>query len=419
MRFSNLADWLLWQESLNPKEIDLGLDRVREVWARLASEPPRFAVVTVAGTNGKGSSVAMLESILRCAGYSVGAYTSPHLLRYNERVRLGGLEVSDAALVAAFDAVDRARADVPLTYFEFGTLAALTLFRDAGIDIAVLEVGLGGRLDAVNIIDADVALVTSIGIDHVDWLGPDRESIGREKAGIFRSGRPAVCADPEPPASVTAYAAHIGAPLYRLGPDFNYGLEPGGWRWDGLGRSRAALPLPALRGGVQLQNAAAVLAVLELLAERFPVDQNAVRRGLLELVLPGRFQVLPGPVEWILDVTHNPDGAKVLADNLRQHPCAGRTLAVVGMLEDKDVEGVARVLGQVVDQWYAAGLSASRGMPGTRLAERLGAAAAAAVQPCDDVAAACAQADAAASVGDRVLVFGSFHTVAEAMQARV
>ncbi len=419
MRFTTLDDWLRWQESLNPKEIELGLDRVRAVWARLSPQPPAFTVVTVAGTNGKGSSVAMLDSILRCARHRVGAYTSPHLLRYNERVRIDGAEADDAALMAAFDAVDRARQDLPLTYFEFGTLAALWLFREAAVDIAVLEVGLGGRLDAVNIVDADVALITSIGIDHVDWLGPDRESIGREKAGILRPGRPAVCSDPQPPASVSAHAAEIGAPLYRVGIEFSYRTEAGGWRWDGWDQVRAGLPWPALRGSTQLQNAAGVLAVLALLADRFPVDQGAVRDGLLGVVLPGRFQVLPGAVTWIFDVSHNPDGARVLAENLRCRSCAGRTLAVVGMLADKDVESVVRALTPHVDIWYTGGLSGTRAMSGLVVAERVRAAGVTAVQAFNDIAQACERAQSEAREGDRVVVFGSFHTVAEAMAARV
>jgi dihydrofolate synthase/folylpolyglutamate synthase len=388
------------------------------VWERLAQSTLPFTVITVAGTNGKGSCVAMLEAILLAAGYRVGAYTSPHLSRYNERIRIGGAEVDDRALMQAFERVDQARGDTPLTYFEFGTLAALVLFQDAGPDAVVLEVGLGGRLDAVNVVDADVALVSSIGVDHVEWLGPDRESIGREKAGIFRAGRPAVCGDPQPPRALLDHAHDLGAPLYRFGREFGHRPAPTGWSWFGPRRRRNALPAPALRGAVQLQNAAAVLMTLELLRGRLPVEQGAIRRGLLEAHLPGRFQVVPGDVDLVLDVSHNVDGVQVLADNLRAMPVGGRTFAVLGMLQDKDAAGVARVLDAAVAHWYAAGLaSAPRGLPPSELAQRLAAAdVRAPVTVCDSIATACGEARAAARTGDRIVIFGSFYTVAEALR---
>lgn len=416
MRFSTVEQWLAWQETLNPRGIELGLERVRTVWQRLCREDRSFLVITVAGTNGKGSCVAMLEAVLRAAGYRTGAYLSPHLLRYNERIRIDGDDVGDAELMAAFEAVDRARGDVPLTYFEFGTLAALVLFQGAPVQVAVLEVGLGGRLDAVNVVDADAVLISSVGVDHVDWLGADRESIGREKAGVLRSGRPAVYAESNPPQSVIEYAAAVDARLYRAGVDFDHAPAPGGWCWTGLGRRRAALPHPVLAGAVQLQNAAGVMAVLELLREQLPVTQDAVRRGLLEARLPGRFQVFGGEVECILDVAHNPEGARVLAAGLRARPCTGRTLAVLGMLADKDVHGVAVALDGVVDDWYAAGLDVPRGLAAAALVEYLGRAgvrAPASAWP--SVEAALRAAREQARAGDRVIVLGSFHTVAQGL----
>lgn len=417
MRFDTLNEWLAWQETLHTREIDLGLERVARVLERLGKAHPPYTVLTVGGTNGKGSCVAMLESILGAAGYRVATYTSPHLLRYNERVRIGGQEVDDATLCRAFARVDQARGDVSLTYFEFGTLAALDIFHDAGLDVAILEVGLGGRLDAVNVVDADVALITSVELDHVDWLGPDRESIGREKAGIFRAGRPVVCGDPDPPRSLTEHARTLGAPLYRAGQDFDYAKDAAGWHWWSGGVRRDALPRPNLLGDFQLQNAAAVLMALELVRDALPIGQNEVRRGLGEVRLPGRFQVLPGPVECILDVAHNPHGAAALVRALRQRPCSGRTLAVVAILGDKDVEAVARCMQPVVDAWYVAGLALPRGQSGAALAARLAPVIPdAPISIQERVYEAYAEALREARCGDRIVVFGSFHTVAEILE---
>ncbi|HXH03473.1 MAG TPA: bifunctional tetrahydrofolate synthase/dihydrofolate synthase [Candidatus Competibacteraceae bacterium] len=423
-RFRTLAEWLAWQESLHPTTMDFGLERLRLVYSRLFSEPPRHKVITVAGTNGKGSSVAMLEAVLRAAGYRVGAYTSPHLLRYNERIRLNGAEVDDATLCGAFHRVDEARGDISLTYFEFGTLAAFLIFREAALDVAVLEVGLGGRLDAVNVVDADVALLTAIGLDHTEWLGPDRDSIGREKAGIFRPGRPAVCSDPQPPTSVRAYAQTEGVPLDLCGRDFGYRPDESGqsWSWWSRDTRLQDLPWPALAGRHQLQNAAGVLMVLQRLG--LPVAQAAICRGLQEARIAGRFQVVPGEVEWILDVTHNPHGAVVLADCLAERPCTGRTLAVMGMLADKDAAAVAKLLAPRVDAWFTAGLSGPRGRSGGQLAAALAAALEAVLGKAplsvhETVAEACIAARAQAHAGDRILVFGSFHTVAEALTSGV
>lgn len=411
MRFQTLADWLAWQETLHPKAIDLGLERVRAVAERMGLLAPAHLVVTVAGTNGKGSSVALLESILACAGLRVGAYTSPHLWRYNERIRIDRQNVTDADIVAAFDRIDTARGDISLSYFEFGTLAALDLFARAHLDVALLEVGLGGRLDAVNILDADCALVTAIGIDHVEWLGPDRESIGREKAGVFRAGRPAVCADPQPPASLREVAHDRGALWYALGEHYGYVVGTDGWSWWGPAVRLEDLPLPALPGSFQVQNAAGVLMALHALGARLPLTVQALREGLLRAHIAGRFQVVPGPVEEIYDVAHNPHGAAALAAALQARPCRGRTHAVCAMLADKDAAGVASALAGQVQVWYLAGLDTVRGQPASALAERMQLPAAPHVY--DEPCAALQAARAAAQAGDRIVVFGSFHTIAE------
>ncbi len=365
-RFNQLSDWLAWQEALHHKSVDFGIERIGQVATRLGigTRLP-FAVISVAGTNGKGSCVALLESILRQAGYRVGAYTSPHLLRYNERIRVMGQEASDRVLMEAFQEIDEARDGTTLTYFEFSTLAAVMLFRRAGLDVAILEVGVGGRLDAVNLFDADLALITTIGIDHVAWLGHSRESIGREKAGICRSGCPAVCGDPQPPISLTDHARSIGAFLYRTGKDFWFSMDTTeGWHWDSvMGNAHRGLPKPALPGRHQIQNAAAVLMGIELIRNRLPVSTEALRRGLGAVTLPGRFQALLGKdgVTRILDVAHNQKAAQMLARMLLSYPRAGRTLAVFGILEDKDMEAVLRALWAVVDAWYVSDLHVPRG----------------------------------------------------------
>jgi dihydrofolate synthase/folylpolyglutamate synthase len=415
-RFDTLADWLAWQETLHPRSIDLGLERVRAVADRLGLTAPAWPVVTVAGTNGKGSCVALLETIYRSAGYRTASYTSPHLLRYNERVRIDGGEATDAALCAAFERIDRARQDITLTYFEFGTLAALLLFQETPPAVALLEVGLGGRLDAVNIVDADVALVTAIGLDHAAWLGDDREAIGREKAGILRTDRPAVCADPTPPASLREYADTIGAHWYGLGEQFTRRRSAAGWDWTGWRTTRTGLPLPALSGAHQLDNAAGVLAVIDLLADRLPVGRAAIEAGLRGVHLPGRFQELPGAPPIILDVAHNPDAAARLAGQLRERPVAGRTWLVLGMLADKDAAAFARALDGSVDCWCLGGLDGTRGLSADALAARI----AAPDRPRDthrfaSVAAALAHAVAAAGPADRVVVSGSFLAVAAAL----
>jgi dihydrofolate synthase/folylpolyglutamate synthase len=358
---ASLTEWLERLERLHPRPIDLGLERVEAVRARLgpALTMPLFVV---GGTNGKGSVCGLLEAMLRSAGYRTGLYTSPHLLRYNERVRIDGTEADDAALVDAFERIERARADISLTYFEFGTLAAALLFADARLDAAVLEVGLGGRLDAVNVFDADCAVVTSVALDHVQFLGPTREAIGREKAGIFRPGRPAVCADPDPPASLVAHAQACGARLVQIGRDFGYGEGRMQWRYWGPAGKRAGLPYPALRGAHQLANAAAALAALDQLHERLPVHMQSIRAGLTSVSVPGRFQVLPGRPAVILDVAHNAHAAQALARTLGSHGRHARTLAVFAMLADKDIGAVIDAVKDRIDLWHVAGLSVERGV---------------------------------------------------------
>lgn len=382
---------------------------------RLRLRHPGFRTVTVTGTNGKGSAVAMLEAILRAAGYRVGTYTSPHLIKYNERVRVDGVDATDAALCAAFERIESARGEIPLTYFEFGTLAAFDQFARAPIDVAVLEVGLGGRLDAVNAIDADAALITSIGIDHVQWLGDTREAIGREKAGVFRKNRPAICADPAPPASIAAQAQALGATLYQRNRDFSVERTDSGWVWRAGGTLRAGLPPPALRGDYQLDNAAGALMAIETLKEVLPVSQAHIREGLLAANVRGRFQVLPGLPVRVLDVAHNPDAVRVLAQTLTQQTVTGRTFAVFGMLRDKDMVGAVQSLRDIVDAWYVTTLGGTeRGASAEEVAQAIARAGLdKPVTRFNDARAAYAAARRDAGPADRIVVFGSFYMVGD------
>ncbi len=406
-----LADWLAWQGRLNPHQIELGLDRTREVAQRLQLLPVAATTITVAGTNGKGSSATLAAAIYWAAGYRVGCYTSPHLLRYNERIALDGEMVPDGALCEAFVAIERARREVPLTYFEYGTLAALWLFRRAQVDVQVLEVGLGGRLDAVNIIDADCALLTNIGLDHTNWLGPDRESIGREKAGIFRHSRPAVCVDPQLPLSVSTAAADLNVDLRRLDIDFSYTRQAAGWCWRGRDGIYLKLPLPGLPGEIQVRNAAGVLAVIEALQVARSVNQVAIAEGLRELTLPGRLQ---RHADLLLDVAHNAEAAQTLVDYLRAQPAslAPRYL-VLGMLADKPVEAVGALLSPWFERLYAAGLPPPRGLSGVDLQQRL-ATVGIAAEACEDVPAALSAARTHNVGAAPIMVCGSFLTVAAA-----
>jgi len=400
---------------LHPRKIELGLERVHAVLDRMQLRRPGFRVLTVAGTNGKGSTVALLEATLRAAGYRVGAYTSPHLIRYNERVRLDGQEATDESLCAAFERIEAARGEVPLTYFEFGTLAALDQFARGGVDVAVLEVGMGGRLDAVNAVDADAAVVTSIGIDHVQWLGNTRAAIGREKAGVFRRDRPAVCADPDPPASIAEVARAVGARLYQRDRDFFVERTDSAWGWRHAQTVRAGLPWPTLRGDCQLDNAAGALMLLDTVADILPVSQAHLRQGLVTAAPAGRFQVLPGLPVRVFDVAHNPDAVRRLAQTLAQQPVAGRTHAVFGMLRDKDIAGAAHAMRERVDAWYVTALGASeRGASADEVAAAL--AAAGVTEPVarfPDARAAYVAARRAAAPVDRLVVFGSFYMVGD------
>jgi dihydrofolate synthase/folylpolyglutamate synthase len=413
----SLSEWLRWQETLHPSAIDLGLDRMRRTLARLGWQQPKCPVVTVGGTNGKGSTVALTSRILAEAGYRVGTFTSPHLLRYNERIVLDGREISDESLVAAFERIDAARGEDTLTFFEFNTLAALLIFDTAGVDAIVLEVGLGGRLDSVNAVDSDVAIVTSIALDHTDWLGPDVESIGREKAGIFRAGRPAIYGSRDMPASIAEVAQQLGTPLYRLGRDFDWRRSDDRWSWRGLSSSYEDLPRPALAGELQFDNASAVLCALECLSARLPVPRDAIERGLETVALPGRFQITRRHgVDWILDVAHNPAAAQALAAQLAAHRASGRTLAVCGILGDKDIDGVAAALRGAFDAWIVVGLDSPRAVPLNDLSQRLANAGASVVARAENVASGCEIAETMARAGDRIVAFGSFLTVGPALE---
>ncbi len=420
---TSLDGWLTLLEARHGNQIRLGLERVEEVLDRLAVRSAAI-VITVGGTNGKGSVCAMLESILGAAGFRTGVYTSPHLVRYTERVRIDRRNVDDATMVSAFDAVERSRGRVALTYFEHGTLAAWNIFCREALDVIILEVGLGGRLDAVNAIDPDCAIVTGIALDHIDYLGDTRERIGFEKAGIFRSGRPAICGDPQPPASVLAYAKRVGAHLWVSGRDFGFGGDRqqwGYWRYEdvpaqGTLLRRGGLAYPALRGANQLLNASAVLTALELLRERIPVSMQAVRQGLMTVDLPGRFQVLPGRPAVVLDVAHNPQAAGVLAENLSNMGFHPETWAVFGVYGDKDVEGIASLLRSRIDHWFLASLPGPRGLSSEALRARLEKAGISAEFACfGSPAEAYAAVRAKANESDRIIVFGSFVTVGEVL----
>ncbi len=413
-----LDDWLRHLEQLHPQAIAMGLERVLRVKQALALNPG-FPIITVGGTNGKGSCCALLEAMLLHAGYRVGCYTSPHLLRYNERVRIGGREVDDGALCRAFERIEAVRGDTLLTYFEFGTLAAMLAFTAADIEVALLEVGLGGRLDAVNAFDADCALVVSVDLDHQDYLGGTRDAIGFEKAGIFRRGRPAICADAEPPPTLAARAREIGADLLLIDRDFGFAADQSQWRYWGPGGKRHGLPHPALRGAYQLANAAACITALDCMRDRVPVTAQDIRSGLLQTEIAGRFQVLPGRPQVILDVAHNPHAARALAANLGSMPAAGRTIAVFAMLKDKDVAGVATAVKDRITHWFAATAEGPRGAPSQQLAAELQRAGVAApVTQFADVPGAWRAACNIAAENDKIIVFGSFLTVAAVMRER-
>ncbi len=431
-----LAEWLTLQESVHPQSIDMGLERVTRVAQALGVCAPSFPVLTVAGTNGKGSVVAHLEALLSALGMHTGTFTSPHLLRYNERIRVAGREVGDAELIAAFERIEAARGPTTLTFFEYNTLAALLIFVRAGVDAAVLEVGLGGRLDATNLIDAEVAVLASVGFDHREWLGDTLELIGAEKAGIFRAARPAVLGTPQMPASVYEAIRRRGARAVVAERDFRWRVGAGTWDYEGLALSFQALPPSALAGAIQYRNAATAIAALEALrasggerpaaaplAERLAgLDRLAVASALRRVRLAGRFQVVPGDVEWILDIAHNEPAARVLAAQLRERPLPaaraggrGRTFAVIGVLADKDAASIGAALAELIDHWILCTLPGARGLSAAELARRL-VPADASSELADSVAEGCKRARSEARAGDRVVVCGSVYTVGPALQ---
>ncbi|AUX73239.1 bifunctional tetrahydrofolate synthase/dihydrofolate synthase [Erwinia pyrifoliae] len=402
---SPLAAWLHYLEHLHSQAIDLGLERVQRVAAALDLLTPAPVVITVAGTNGKGTTCRTLETVLLAAGYRVGVYSSPHLVRYTERVRVQGAELAETAHTASFAAIEAGRAATSLTYFEFGTLSALWLFKQVQLDVVILEVGLGGRLDATNIVDADVAVVTSIALDHTDWLGPDRESIGREKAGIFRQGKPAVVGEPDMPGTIADVAAEKGAQLNQRDRDWSYQVDGDSWSFHDASGSIEHLPLPQ----VPVPNAATALAALR--ASTLKVDEATIRRSLHQALLPGRFQRVSESPQVILDVAHNPHAASYLAGRLAEIKCGAKVHAVVGMLHDKDIAGTLAYLAPQVDYWYCAPLEGPRGASAAQLAAHLNAA-----QSFASVTAAWHRALTQAEPQDIVLVCGSFHTVAQVME---
>ncbi|MEO5561221.1 MAG: bifunctional tetrahydrofolate synthase/dihydrofolate synthase [Dokdonella sp.] len=425
---ASLADWLDYQLRVHPRSIELGLERVAEVWRRLGAPAPAPVIITIGGTNGKGSTVAFLDAMLAADGKRVGAFTSPHLLRYNERVRVAGRDVEDAVLIDAFQRIESARtADsiepVALTYFEFGTLAALWIFAHAALDVALLEVGLGGRLDAVNIVDADAAIVTTVDLDHQDWLGNDRETIGREKAGIFRHARPAIVGESNPPRSLVAHARDIGVQLRLFGRDFQFErTDQVRWHWR-ADDVALVLPLPHLAAPCQLANASAAIAALYTLRRRLGWNPQAIAQGIARARIAARLQIFSattdGP-ELIVDVAHNPQAARVLGEWLRSWPIRGRTLAVFGALSDKDVRGVVDALASKFDAWFLAGLDrdSPRGLDAASLGALVGVAAPVvrtALSTHADVADALVAACNHAQIGDRVLAFGSFFVAAAAL----
>ncbi|WP_218814885.1 bifunctional tetrahydrofolate synthase/dihydrofolate synthase [Rickettsiella endosymbiont of Dermanyssus gallinae] len=402
-------DWLNYLETAHPITIDLGLERIKIVAARLEVLDFDCPVITVAGTNGKGSCVALTQAVLAAAGYRVGTYTSPHLLDYNERIQIAGEPVSDSALCEAFNCIDKARAAVSLTYFEFGTLAALLLFKQAQLDAIILEVGLGGRLDAVNCVDADISVISMVDLDHMEWLGDTRELIAKEKAGIMRPNKPCVMGDFSLPAAVYEHAVLENVFLYNQGQQFDYKKQISSWSWQSQRQTLSDLPLPK----IDLQNAATVLQVIELLSKQLSIRLEAIEEGLKQVFIPGRFQVVEqGCLQFILDVAHNPAGGRCLAKRLAQEACAGKTHAVVGMLVDKDISNTLAPLTAQIDQFYLADLDVARGATAVQLNQHLmrlntKAPARTFSSPVIAVQEACK----VASKGDRVLIFGSFHTV--------
>ena len=416
-RFDNLTDWLNWQEGLHFTSIELGLDRCKRVAKKLNLLRPKFTVISVAGTNGKGSSVTMLNNILTAAGYKTGAYMSPHLIRYNERIRVDGIEVDDQTLCDSFTRIDQARGKISLTFFEFGTLAAIDIFQTQNIDIAIMEVGLGGRLDAVNILDADVALVTSIALDHEFWLGKNRESIAREKAGIFRSHKPSICSDQNPPATLIEYANEIEANLSIVGQDFTYQQRETDWDWKSREVEFKSLPRPCHYNRYQTLNAAGVMMALVSLPDDFVIKEEAIHEGLKQFRLAGRFQRIEGKVEIIMDVAHNQQAARILAENLEALECQGDTHVVIGMLSDKDHTAVFNELDRIADSWRIVELDSPRATETHLLLDELAKLGSnKPVKTFSKMSLAINDVMDQAKNGDRVIITGSFLTVGAAIE---
>ncbi len=416
MKYKTLDDWLAWQTTLHAREIELGLDRISEVASRLGLLECPFPVITVAGTNGKGSTVALLSTILHHAGYKVGTYTSPHIIHYNERIRIGLRCVQDHLLCKSFEKIDQARGNISLSFFEFATLTALDVFHQNNIDVAVLEVGLGGRLDATNIIDCDLAFVTSIGLDHTEWLGDSRELIGQEKSGIFRPATPAICGDSDPPHSIGQVARRVQAQLYQLDTDFHYQVAKSSWSFIAPAYELHGLPWPNLSGEVQIRNAASVIMGLHCIREQLPVHVEAIETGLREVTLEGRFQRIVKDCEIILDVAHNYDSARILSENLMALPKPQRTIAVFAVLNDKDVDGIISLMQIHIDDWYISQVNSPRCLE-VRLVEKSliknnpnGS-----IKKFESVEGAYLQAQQDAAEGDRIIVFGSIFTVSEVL----
>jgi dihydrofolate synthase/folylpolyglutamate synthase len=413
----DLLRWLTYLENLHPVAIEMGLTRVSQVWDKVGMNPT-CPIITIGGTNGKGSTATMLATILTEAGYRVGLYTSPHLLHYHERIRINMQPVSDQLLVHAFTHIDAVRNHISLTYFEFTTLAAMQIFLQEKVEVIVLEVGLGGRLDATNIFDPTVAAVVSVDIDHEAYLGDTREKIGLEKAGIFRSGKPALCADLHPPHSLIEYAQRIGAKLELYQQDFGYQERDDQWSFYHHTQRKHALPLPALRGKTQLTNASLVLAILNCLHDTLPVAISNIKAGLLNTVLMGRCQVLPGRPTVMLDVGHNPHAITVLRRNLDQMGFYPYTYAVFGMMQDKDIKQAIHIMQDRVEHWFIAAPNIARAASTPYLMEQFAQMGIQAYQVCESIAAAYQAAYFKASENDRILIFGSFYTVAEGLYAR-
>jgi dihydrofolate synthase/folylpolyglutamate synthase len=417
LRFRSIDKWLHWQESLHFTAIELGLERCRRVANNMGLLNPSYNVISVAGTNGKGSSIIMLDRILRNAGYKIGRYTSPHLLRYNERICINGNQVSDAELCESFDRIDRARGDISLTYFEFGTLAALDLFRQHNVQLAILEVGLGGRLDAVNILDADISLITSIDIDHQEWLGNNRESIGREKAGIFRNLAPAICSEPNPPQSLLDCSEALGTPISILGSDYQFNLINDTWSWSTKDTRIERLPRPMKYCDFQIQNASGVLMLLAKIQDEYPVSTENIKQGLSSFRLKGRFQIIPGAIPKILDVAHNRQSIKALVTNLKMIPCYGKTHIILGMLKDKDHQRVIKELIEITDTWHFVSISQDRGIEAKILTSKLKALGRLEnISEYSNVEEALDKIHKLSMPDDRIIITGSFYTVGAAIR---